>query len=156
MKSSLSLGSRGPDYIRHSIVAGIGKSILQGVRRIPAGDALSAGDMRLNGGEFLFDAEGTDIKMLSDPTGHALKSVEVTWFHIMDNTRDHAEVSDLRRVLKIPENQSIVRRPSRRHWSPAGMTKSLSLRRRDPMSRTQFGSTSLSKVSNSNSAYCKA
>ena len=157
MKSSLSLGSRDPEYIRHSIVAGIGKSIVQGLRRIPSGDVMSAGDMRLNGGEFLFEAEGGDRAALPEATGQAgFKSVEVNWHHVMDNTRDHVEISDLRRVLKIPEGNGIFRRPFRRHWSAAGITRSISLRRRDPTERTASRSVSRPRAVRCDSAYCSA
>ena len=57
-EKTLSLGSKSPDYIQHNLLVGALKSIVQGIRRVPTGDALSAGDMSIVGGEFLFIRTG--------------------------------------------------------------------------------------------------
>lgn len=87
------------------------KSIVQGVRRIGAGDVTKAGGLSQNGGEFLFEVEGADfnIKKL-DPVlktkGNAgLSRVEVTFCHRMRNTRDHTEIPQLGRVLDMSEGE---------------------------------------------------
>ena len=60
---------------------GAWNSVVQGLKRIPTGDVWGAGDMSLNGGEFLFTREGGE--------GEEWK---VDWCHRMRNTRDHTEI----------------------------------------------------------------
>ncbi|KAI9823773.1 MAG: hypothetical protein M1832_002330 [Thelocarpon impressellum] len=78
MTQTLNLGPK-PDYIRRSFIGGTVASVIQTLRSGP--DAFKGGDLRQVGGEFMFD-EG-----------------KVVWCHRMRNTRDHAEIPELRRVL---------------------------------------------------------
>src|SRR5205809_3267429 len=81
MSRTLSLGSKKPDYMRNSMIAGVFKSVVQGLRS--GTGAMKGGDIRQVGGEFMFD-EG-----------------KVAWCHRMKNTRDHSEIPELRRVLGL-------------------------------------------------------
>ena len=140
MHRSLSLGGKDPDYIQQTILAGIVKSIVQGVKRIGAGDVTKAGDLSQNGGEFMFEVDGPDMetkpgKAKSQPKGNAgLKRIEVTFCHRMSNTRDHTEVPKLCKAVRIAdtEEDTIQRRPERR-WTSGpgvgGLARSLSNRR---------------------------
>ena len=79
---------------------------------------LKGGSFSQNGGEFIFE-QG-----------------ECIWANRMQNTRDHAELADLQRVLKSPEERA----PRREKWS-SGIVRSLSNRARrqswDPSSKRQ-------------------
>ncbi|EFX03882.1 hypothetical protein CMQ_810 [Grosmannia clavigera kw1407] len=86
MVSTLALGEK-PAYMgRTSMWASIVRSISQGLRQIPQGLVLKAGNQRQVGGEFLFESAA---------------DVEVTWCHRMKTTRDHAEVAELKKVLGL-------------------------------------------------------
>ncbi|KAK9372137.1 AhpC/TSA antioxidant enzyme-domain-containing protein [Lipomyces chichibuensis] len=87
MSRSLSLGESTPEYIQQSVFASTVKGISQIFKRIPVGDGLKGGDIRQIGGEFLFEVQGGVVEPL--------------WCHRMRNTRDHTEVSALRRVLGL-------------------------------------------------------
>ena len=78
MSRTLNLGQK-PDYIKQSMLAGMGKSILQGLKM--GRKAAGGGDVRQVGGEMLFE------------------NGRVVWCHRMKNTRDHAEVDELKKVL---------------------------------------------------------
>lgn len=84
MTRSLSLGSKKPDYQQRSMLLmslmGVFQALSTGTR------AVKGGDMKQNGGEFLFD-DGT-----------------LVWAHRMQNTRDHAELPELKRLLGFVEN----------------------------------------------------
>ena len=84
-------------------MAGAAKSIMQGMRRIPSGDALSAGDMRLNGGEFLFELRELHPVAEKQSEQPESASVRLIWSHLMSNSRDHTEVPELRRILRITD-----------------------------------------------------
>jgi hypothetical protein len=77
-------------------VLGAVKSIVQGIKRVGSGDAWSAGDMSLNGGEFLFVRGGEGVEGEGKGDGP-----RVEWCHRMRNTRDHTEVEDLKAVLGL-------------------------------------------------------
>ncbi len=81
MTKSLQLGPTSPDYIKTSLVTNVVKSFGQAV--MSGRGALKGGDFQQIGGEFLFE-DGL-----------------VTWCHRMRNTRDHAEVKVLLRVLGL-------------------------------------------------------
>ncbi len=98
MQRSLSLGSRNPGYIQHSLVVGALKSMMQGLKRIPTGDIWEAGDMSVNGGEFLFVRESV---MGEESLADAETAWRVRWCHRMRNTRDHTEVDHLKTVLGL-------------------------------------------------------
>lgn len=88
MRRSLSLGPRDPEYIQHSLAAGVMKSIVQGLKRLPSGDIGKAGDLSVNGGEFLFSREDSATEWT------------ISWSHCMLNSRDHSEIDVLRRQLR--------------------------------------------------------
>jgi hypothetical protein len=85
---------------------------VQGLRRVGTGDMLSAGDMAVNGGEFLFVRdrdEKVSLERLGEK-GEQLPQAQQTadegswrmeWCHRMKNTRDHTEVEDLKIVLGL-------------------------------------------------------
>lgn len=132
MVRTLSLGNRGPDYIQHTFVSGLVKSIAQGLKRIGSGDALQAGDMRQVGGEFLFEVTGGDTRLTDSNMGNGgLKKLEVGWCHRMKNTRDHAELPELRTVLGLEkvEGEERRRRRSVAGWRHSGLARSLSDKR---------------------------
>lgn len=88
---SLSLGARPPEYIQHSLISGVIKSVVQGVKRIPQGDAHKAGDLSINGGEYLFELQ----------TDHERSHWNLIWNHIMMNSRDHIEVNELAKIVGV-------------------------------------------------------
>ena len=144
MQCSLSLGRKDPNYIQHTLAAGMMKSIVQGVRRISAGDVTKAGDMRQNGGEFVFDVEGGEEKL---NTG--LKTLEVTFCYRMQNTRDHTEIPTLSKVLGLAGVDDRSRRQSprmERRWTSGGslgnLARSLSNRRQSWLERRHSSSWS--------------
>ena len=120
MRRNLSLGWKSPQYIQHTLLAGVGKSIVQGLKRIGEGDVTKAGGLSQNGGEFLFEVEGADLRYAS-PEGDAktatgnvgMEKVEVTFCHRMQNTRDHTEVSVLAKTLLVSEDEERSRRRPR-------------------------------------------
>lgn len=163
MIRSLALGDVAPAYMEHGILKSSVKSIWQGVKQIPKGNVLKAGDQRQIGGEFLFEpivasdrgdgsasgagiiaeaaaspipsppgegapwggglataaatatsalekGDGATKKMSSDSSldgknedgpGALGEDKAVTWCHRMRNTRDHAEIPELREVLGL-------------------------------------------------------
>lgn len=124
MSKTLALGTR-PAYMRKSMGRSIVDSIYQGLKQLPAGNALKSGDHRQVGGEFLFEPRELDSPVLSprdlarprrgafeepdDPTGPPEKGrgdggdeeKKVTWCHRMKTTRDHAEIPELVDVLGL-------------------------------------------------------
>lgn len=93
MTRTLNMGSKAPEYMHDSVVVNAVKSIFQELR---AGrNMLKGGDIYQVGGEFLFE-DG-----------------KVTWCHRMRNTRDHAEVSELRAVLGLDGERPPMRNNSK-------------------------------------------
>jgi hypothetical protein len=103
MACTLNLGRHSPEYINHSLAAGVLKSFVQAVRRVCEGDAFKAGDMRQVGGEFLFEITG-ETRDRHDEEKHP--TVRVAWCHRMSNTRDHSEVDVIRMVLGLDSEES--------------------------------------------------
>lgn len=101
MARTLSLGHRDPEYIRHSLLSGMMKSVVQGVKRLSEGDAFRGGDMRQIGGEFLYETGGYGNRNNDNINDNP--EVRVTWCHRMKNTRDHAEIPVLLRMLGLGE-----------------------------------------------------
>jgi hypothetical protein len=128
MQRSLSLGWNAPNYIHHTLAAGMVKSIVQGVKRIPAGDVTKAGDLSQNGGEYLFEVEGVETASQKEgrvhqPKGNEGLKVKVTFCHRMRNTRDHTEIPQLAGLLGSPESNDRSRRPTsrlERRWTSGG------------------------------------
>lgn len=87
------LGPKKPEYMQNGVLAGAVTSIVQALKS--GKDALKGGDMKQIGGEFLFE-DG-----------------KVTWCHRMRNTRDHAEVLELRALIGLDDS----RPPMRKTWS---------------------------------------
>jgi hypothetical protein len=95
MQKSWSLGARSPEYIQQNLLLGGFKSVIQGLKRLPAGDVGRAGDMSQNGGEFLF------VRQPGDGEGGWADEWQVQWCHRMRNTRDHTEIPHLRMLLGL-------------------------------------------------------
>lgn len=125
MTNTLALGTK-PAYMRKSMTRSIMDSVVQGIKQIPAGNALKSGDQRQVGGEFLFEprdlvtpvttprAEKTQpVGAFEEPSDKWAKNGKgadhredeektVTWCHRMKTTRDHAEISEIIEVLGLP------------------------------------------------------
>jgi len=97
---------------------------VQGLKQLKGGKALQGGDSQQVGGEFLFEPVG---EVLSSPLTPAASPYEeskqlgeekrVTWCHRMKNTRDHAEIPELREILGL-DGVGIPGKNGRR-WSKA-------------------------------------
>lgn len=154
MQRSLSLGWNAPNYIQHTLAAGVVKSIVQGVKRIPAGDVMKAGDLSQNGGEYLFEVEGGDTRSThreawSKIKGNAGLNVQVTFCHRMRNTRDHTEIPRLVELLGSSDSDERSRRPPSRpgrRWTSGGaignLARSLSNRSQNWLGRPSSSSWS--------------
>ena len=81
MIRTLNLGPKAPQYMQYSLPSAVIRSIYQGLKT--GRGAFKGGDYWQVGGEFIFD-DG-----------------EVTWCHRMKNTRDHAEIPEMRRQLGL-------------------------------------------------------
>lgn len=93
------------------------QSVRQGFVALKGGNAFQAGDMHQVGGEFLFEPTemATPICSPSDEVNKELgngngvggrlgvqgEEKRITWCHRMRNTRDHAEIPELREVLGL-------------------------------------------------------
>ncbi|KAI1615221.1 hypothetical protein EDD37DRAFT_637440 [Exophiala viscosa] len=113
MHRTLSMGSKGPEYIQRSLVGNAVKSAWQILRRVGTGDAMSGGDLDINGGEFLFVHRSTTKtdhhrsglnshppafrRLVSTASSSSLSTIqwEVSWCHRMLNSRDHTELAAL-------------------------------------------------------------
>ena len=105
MTRTLSLGNKTPEYVKSSVPVTTIKSFWQTLR---AGrDMLKGGDFYQVGGEFMFEAE------------------RVTWCHRMKNTRDHAEILEMRKVMGL---DGVEEAPRRKRWS-TDLGRTLSQRR---------------------------
>lgn len=92
MTRTYDLGKK-PEYIHSNLFVTSVQSIVQGIKT--GNKALKGGDFKQVGGEFLFE------------------NGECVWVHRMRNTRDHAEVTDLRRRIGLDETKP----PLRKRWS---------------------------------------
>ncbi len=112
MTSTLSLGSQSPEYMKKGLLSLSVRSFIQELRS--GRNMLSGGDFRQVGGEFLFAGD------------------KVTWCHRMKNTRDHAEITEIRKQLRLdePRNEaSDGETPrARKRWSTAGLGAGLGRR----------------------------
>jgi AhpC/TSA antioxidant enzyme len=101
MIRTLNRGDHNPQYIHHSLLTAIARSITQGLRRLPDGDTFKSGDVKQVGGEFLFETT-SDFDPGND--GEASKpnlKIKVTWCHRMANTRGHSEIEVLHHILRL-------------------------------------------------------
>ena len=112
MHRTLSLGMQSPDYIKHNLVLGCLKSVRQGLARVGKGDVRKAGDLSVNGGEFLFVQKGG--------------MSEMAWCHRMINSRDHTEVKDLKVVIDGTTLQEVSKPLRRATTTGAKLHRSLS------------------------------
>lgn len=93
MIRTLSLGPKSPDYMQYSIPSAVVRAIYQGIK---AGrGAFKGGDYWQVGGEVLFE-DG-----------------QVSWCHRMKNTRDHAEIPEIRRQLGLDGTKPPLRKTFR-------------------------------------------
>lgn len=93
MTSTFDLGKKRPSYIQSNLFVTSVQSIMQGI--MTGNKALKGGSFKQVGGEFLFE-EGKCV-----------------WAHRMRNTRDHAEIENIRQVLGL----EVKRAPLRKRWS---------------------------------------
>ena len=127
MHRTLSLGNKAPEYIQHSLIKGALQSVMQGMKRMPAGDALSAGEFSVNGGEFFFSR--SEHRSRNDSSLSFSDRWTVPWCHQMENTRDHTEVHEIQAILGLKTTRpSIAKRQStasaiRRSLSPKHSNK---------------------------------
>ncbi|KAF2269770.1 hypothetical protein CC78DRAFT_452944 [Lojkania enalia] len=92
MTRTFDLGKK-PSYIHSNLFVTSVQSIMQGFKT--GTKALSGGDFKQVGGEFLFE-EG-----------------QCVWVHRMRNTRDHAEIGEIRRRIGLDDTKP----PLRKRWS---------------------------------------
>ncbi|KAK6602599.1 hypothetical protein H4I95_06536 [Botrytis cinerea] len=122
MMRTLNLGAR-PEYQRRGTLMGIGQSVLQSLKQIKGGKLFQGGDYQQVGGEFLFEPVRMSTPITSPADGpvgmHASGGIlgngdkigesegyeekRITWCHRMKNTRDHAEIPEIREVLGFDE-----------------------------------------------------
>jgi hypothetical protein len=101
MTRTLALGKR-PEYQRRSMFMAITQSVIQGLKQMKTGLVTKAGDVHQVGGEFLFEPIGDLSANATTPlTENGEEEKKVTWCHRMRNTRDHAEIPELREVLGL-------------------------------------------------------
>ena len=118
MLRTLNMGGR-PEYQRRGTLLGMVQSIGQGMKAAVKGTALKAGDLQQVGGEFLFEPRDLSTPMCSplDEQNKQLGAAgngnvngglgvdgeekHITWCHRMKNTRDHAEIPEVREVLGL-------------------------------------------------------
>ena len=113
MTKTLNLGSHAPDYMQKSIFSMAVSSFLQEIRS--GRKMLSGGDYRQVGGEFLFSGG------------------KVTFCKRMKNTRDHAEVPEVRKHLGLDRAADAVSRDekppfAKKRWSTSGLGSELGRR----------------------------
>lgn len=135
MIRTFNFGSSKPEYMKKNMFGLAVQSVLQGVKELGKGRAFKngewgGGDMGQVGGEFLFESKNADyspggISPGNDVTPNANFATGkggdylqagnlqgagedekvVTWCHRMRNTRDHAEIGTLMKVLGVDEEE---------------------------------------------------
>lgn len=120
MTMTLNLGPKNPGYMQRSMLSVALQSIVQEFKS--GRKMLSGGDFRQVGGEFLFE------------------NGRVLWCHRMKNTRDHAEIPDVRKQLGLDGALP----PKRDRWSTAGLGQGLG-RKLSERRRSWGGSRSRSR-----------
>ncbi|KAL2071106.1 hypothetical protein VTL71DRAFT_12341 [Oculimacula yallundae] len=141
MLRTLNLGAR-PEYQRRDNISLMVAGFVQSMKMMKSGGTLKGGDMYQVGGEFMFEpvddtspistpgSLGQDEeKRLSADNGAVKKGEEgmlelqpveekrVTWCHRMRNTRDHAEMPELREVLGL-DGEGVMGK-SKKRWTMA-------------------------------------
>ncbi|KAG0646237.1 hypothetical protein D0Z07_8292 [Hyphodiscus hymeniophilus] len=112
MVRTLNMGTR-PEYQRRGTVKGMWQSVVQGISNLKGGKALQGLDWHQVGGEFLFEPIDMSTPITSPefevnkqlngafPRDGYVEEKQVTWCHRMKNTRDHAELPELREILGL-------------------------------------------------------
>jgi hypothetical protein len=108
MMRTLNLGHR-PEYQRKELLTIMMASFVQSLKMMKGGMALKGGDMQQVGGEFLFEPVEEEESPGPSPlnsekqlgSGYTEVEKRVTWCHRMRNTRDHAEIPEIREVLGL-------------------------------------------------------
>ncbi|KAG4431496.1 hypothetical protein IFR05_013026 [Cadophora sp. M221] len=136
MLRTLNLGAR-PEYQRKELLSIMVTGFVQSMKMMKSGQTLKGGDMYQVGGEFMFEPvddaspistpESEDMeKMLSGENGRGqsgmlecgpVEEKRVTWCHRMRNTRDHAEIPELREVLGL-DGEGVPGK-SKKRWTKA-------------------------------------
>lgn len=106
----------------------MGASFVQSIKRVKGGLLLKGGDYTQVGGEFLFEPTSVGTPLVTPSPGGATDESKqlgmqgmlgteeaeekvVTWCHRMRNTRDHAEIPELREVLGLDgEGEALTKR----------------------------------------------
>jgi hypothetical protein len=132
MTRTLALGSR-PEYMRKSMLSSIALSVVQGLKQLKSGAATKGGDVQQVGGEFLFEPlsfaaleSGMEPPTPITPLGEDGEEKRVMWCHRMRNTRDHAEIPELREVLGL-DGMGVPGRNSKRWDKAVGKRKGTGL-----------------------------
>ncbi|RDL38929.1 Uncharacterized protein BP5553_03269 [Venustampulla echinocandica] len=113
MIRTLNLGTR-PEYQRKALMSLVTGSFVQGLKMLKGGKAFQGGAFHQVGGEFMFEPinmatpicspdvanEDDESKKLGEERSY-VEEKRVTWCHRMRNTRDHAEIPELREVLGL-------------------------------------------------------
>jgi len=121
MTRTLALGPR-PEYMRKNMLYSMARSIIQGLKQIKGGLVAKAGDLQQVGGEFLFEPLGDmNTSPMVTPILEDGEEKKVTWCHRMRNTRDHAEIPELREVLGF--NDAGISGKNKRRWGKALETR---------------------------------
>jgi hypothetical protein len=82
MIRTLRLGDKKPDYVKSSFLSVLVKSTHS---KLSAGSCMfQGGDIQQVGGEYLINNQG-----------------DIIWSHNMNNTRDHVEIKELRKILAL-------------------------------------------------------
>lgn len=129
MTRTLDLGAR-PEYQRKAFISLVTGSFVQGLKMLKGGKAFQGGALHQVGGEFLFEpvnmatpicspdvANGDDESKKLEDCRDDVEEKRVTWCHRMRNTRDHAEIPELREVLGL-DGAGVPGSDSKR-WSKA-------------------------------------
>jgi len=134
------MGDR-PEYQRRGTLLGVVQSIGQGFKALTKGTVWKAGGLQQVGGEFLF--EPTDLATpMNTPQEEQNKQLgsngfagglgvdgeekHITWCHRMKNTRDHAEIPELREVLGL-DGEGVAGRNKKRWIKALGQRKGTGL-----------------------------
>jgi hypothetical protein len=118
MLRTLNLGER-PEYQRRDLMSLMVGSFVQSLKQLKRGKTFQGGDYQQVGGEFMFEpvnmstpigSPEDEQKELGGRKGLEgmlqngyVEEKRVTWCHRMRNTRDHAEIPEVREVLGLDE-----------------------------------------------------
>ncbi|TVY52511.1 Thioredoxin-like protein AAED1 [Lachnellula cervina] len=163
MLRTITLGAH-PEYMRKSLMSAIVGSFVQSLKQMKGGKAFQGGDYHQVGGEFLFEPVNMatpicspDVSSAEDErkklgevaggnlgSGAFVEEKRVTWCHRMRNTRDHAEVPELREVLGL-DGYGVPGRNKRRWTRALGKRKGTGLTEGSSASASASMSMSMSR-----------